>query len=374
MNDVAAERAIRCPREVSRLSEQERVSYFEEEVVLWHRNLQHAFDELEDFCDVETTARIKILTGATGVGKTTIAERLYARIWKQLEIQLKSDLITIPAILFEPEAPEDTEFDWKSLYEDVLTLLLEPGMEATLPLTLRTIAEREVISLKTEFRSRQPSKRDLRRRLRGALRKRNTRFVILDEAVDVIVGGGDRAKILRYANVIKSLVNSLRTRIIIVGSYEALSFSNASSQLARRSDDVLHIPRYRDTQEDIEEFYGIYCDLVEYLPLNEPIDLSMHAEWFFNESFGVIGILKKLLVKVLRLLIKDKEKFKPEWLARCALQKPYKDAIQAELKVGESIFPGDAPHPAAAPAAATKGKRPGRGLWRPGGERDPSRQ
>jgi len=89
---------------------------------------------------------------------------------------------------------------------------------------------------------------------------------------------------------IKSLATTAEIPIVLLGTYELLSFRNLSGQLSRRSVDI-HFRRYRaERLDELKTFKNVLWSFQCHLPLHEEPDLIGKWDYFYERSIGCVGV------------------------------------------------------------------------------------
>jgi hypothetical protein len=139
-----------------------------------------------------------------------------------------------------------------------------------------------------------------------ALRYRKPRAVIIDEAQHLTkISSGRRLQ--EQMDVLKSLANQTGSLLVLIGTYELLTFQGLSGQLSRRSVSV-HFPRYGVREEDQKAFQSVLYGFQQRLPVLEEPDLLKHWEYCYVRSLGCVGILKDWLVRALAAALEKGER------------------------------------------------------------------
>jgi hypothetical protein len=257
-----------------------------------------------------------LLYGPTGVGKTTVLQRVTAAVTPLLAageprargpapgggprgLYPSQAPLATPLLVLEARIPEGGTFNRGDYYRTALLQLGEPFYGET---RFIDIHEGQTWETKTRGRSRGTPFNDmphLRHAWEEAVARHGVRAVVIDEAQHLMhVAGG--AKLLDQLDWLKSMSNTTGIVHVLVGTYELLDFRNLSGQTARRGHDI-HFPRYQFQQQaDQIAFQRALRGLLEQVPL--PLDLQEllnHWFYFYERSIGCIGVLKDWLVRTL---------------------------------------------------------------------------
>src|SRR6266704_2605285 len=282
------------PRELLEQSIDERLHYFDK-VVIAHQILKQAYDSLLHAIRYPATASTIFVFGPTGVGKTTLRQ--------QIERQLIKDALTnpdanpghIPVVAMEAVSPDSGNFNWRDYYIRALMALDEPMLGDKITYQVHGIHRDEQGKLVFE---RSVTATDMRRVLEKCLQNRRPRAFLVDEAqhFQAMASGG---RLLDQMNSLKSLAGLTKTVHVLIGTYDLLAFTKLNAQLSRRSIKI-HFPLYPvDNKDDFREFKKLLRTLQKYLPLPEEPDLATHADYFYDQCLGCIGMLKSWLYRTL---------------------------------------------------------------------------
>jgi hypothetical protein len=275
------------PRALTSQPIEVRRRYFETKVVA-HQHLEQVYEALLHAVRYPAGTSLIWVVGPTGVGKTTLLQRLV----KQLIEDAAHDPATtpghMPAVLMEAASPDTGNFSWKDYFTRALIAADEPMLADKITYDVRGIHRdgRTVTAL------------DLRRVFEKCLQQRCPRAFIVDEAQHLKKMMSGR-RFLDQMDTLKSLANMTSTVHVLVGTYDLLGLMNLNAQLARRSVEI-HFPRYHiDQPEDLKEFKKLLRTFQRHLPLAKEPDLESHYVYFYERCLGCTGMLKTLLNKAL---------------------------------------------------------------------------
>lgn len=289
------------PSNLLQESPQKRLAYFEQYTIA-HPRLKETFEKAIKFIGKQgSKASCIAIYGPTGVGKTTMAQKLEKTLIEKLLPTLNNHQSCIPVLSLEAIAPEKGNFDWKDYFTRSLIALEEPLIDYKIDYgehnIYRNTAGKLVIA-----KSATASK--LRRALENALRYRQPSAVLIDEAQHLQKMTSGR-RLQDNMDLIKSLANITKIPHVLIGTYELLNLRNLSGQLSRRTQDI-HFPRYRaENKEELEIFINILWTFQEHLPLLQTPDLLNNWQYFYERSLGCVGILKEWLNRALADAIED---------------------------------------------------------------------
>lgn len=267
------------PEELTHKSAEEKINYFKN-LTIAHPKLMNAFKEFKDNISVTDKSEILLVFGPSGVGKSTLFNKIinhYNNI--HMEDMLK-DKGFIPIVGTEAIAPDDGRFDWKDFYIRSLSSLHEP-----------LINQKINIVNSNGLIPGERNKNAYRRAIENALIYRKPRAFLIDEAQHI--SRIARGKSLRnQMDTLKSLASISMVPFVLFGTYEILKFRNLSGQLIRRGIDV-HLPRYKmEIKEDREAFQSVLWTFQKHLPFYREPELVDHWEYFYIHSLGCVGNLK----------------------------------------------------------------------------------
>lgn len=320
------------PNELILKSANEKIDYFKNLTVA-HPKLMSAYEEFKNKISVADKNEILLIFGPSGVGKSTLFNRIINDYNKNYLTEMLLDKGLIPIVGTEAVAPDDGRFDWKDFYIRSLTSLNEPLINYKVNI--------EVYS--KGITPSDKSKNAYRRAMENALIYRKPHAFLIDEAQHI--SRIARGKSLRnQMDTIKSLASISMVPFVLFGTYEILKFRNLSGQLIRRGIDV-HLPRYKaDITDDREAFQSVLWTFQKHLPFKNEPDLIGHWEYFYMHSVGCVGNMKLWFNRTVdyslsndmnkkTLTIDDFEKFE---LSLDKVEKMADEAIEMEKYVEES--------------------------------------
>lgn len=272
----------------------ERLKYFHN-YIMAHPNLVTARERLlAAIRDLEPNSLVLVL-GATGVGKTTLRIGIEKALIEDLEEAMAADPGRLPFISVEAVAPESGNFNWRDHFRRLLLQAAEPLVDRKRKGSPTEGGGIPVLPLT-------PGVRDTGAAYRYAveqlLRNRRPAAVLIDEAQHFATMASGR-KLSDQLDIVKSMANLSRTPHVLFGTYGLLAFRNLSGQLSRRSMDI-HLQRYRaDDPRQWEIFLQVLRDFESQLPLPERPDLVQHADFLYERSIGLVGVVKSVLGQAL---------------------------------------------------------------------------
>lgn len=246
--------------------------------------------------DYSPSTELVALVGPTGVGKTTIAERINEGIYQQHKDRMLSDANFVPVLWSTAIASGHRQFAWKELYRDALLALHDPFIDGgrAEPTSGRLITAHDRESATTAR---------LRSRLEHELRVRGVKYWVVDEAQHCAMGGKSGAP-EHQLDVLKSIAQRTGVKLILSATYELVRHLPSSGQLARRSE-VVPFHRYlADDPQHMREFAKVLISLFRILRVEFP-SVQENMKMLYVGSIGCVGIAKDWIARAYGRSVQD---------------------------------------------------------------------
>lgn len=258
-----------------------------------HVNLKAAYALARIACGRVGSEKVVMVTGPTGVGKSTLARKLYRELRDECRAEISASPDIIPVLGLSAVPATGRTFSWKDFYIRLLFQARDPVTNTSLlaPSTPDLLGDVIVDS---------PADRmiadKLRRCVEKALKRRKCRWLIVDEGHHILLHKDDFVNQVQF-ETLKSLAIETNVTIILVGTYKLLDIRDQSGQLVRRSD-MIHLPRYDlRVREDQQNFLQVLKKFQGYFDLERPPALLNDTDRYFIKTIGCVGILKEWLAR-----------------------------------------------------------------------------
>ena len=306
-------------------SKVDRFEYFKNKV-FGHDQLLKVNDELLNTILYPTDVSLILVYGPTGVGKTTLRSRMEQKILEFEYEAMVRDPGYLPVVSMEAIA-SSRNYEWKEHMTRLLMAAKEPLIDHKINPEARktTLGSESVNIYRTES--------ILRRAAESCLQHRGTKVVIVDEAQHLRRTGSER-NALHQMDTIKSLAETTGTIHVLIGTYELLELARLSAQLCKRST-YIHFSRYSNhTSEDQDAFASILQAFQNHFPLAQTPDLLPFEDYFYEKTFGCVGVLKIMLNGVLAKALQSKDEIVTEAMLETSAP-PLQDLVQMSREIAD---------------------------------------
>lgn len=149
------------------------------------------------------------------------------------------------------------------------------------------------------------SEATLRQAFERALERRQTEYLVIDEAHHVqYVAGGDAAA-TRVLDSWKCMASKAKVKLVLSGSYKLLPLLGLAPHLVGRQQ-PLNFGRYRATSKhDVESWEQVLREFSSVLRFDEGVSLSSWNRILFDGSLGCVGLLSQWIRACLASMLSD---------------------------------------------------------------------
>lgn len=289
-----------------------------------HPAMERLIENLMPLLMPYSESNVIVLTGATGVGKSTLTRVLLKSLIAEFDGLIEEDSSAIPLISVEAYANGDKRHGFKGLFRSMLRELLEPEIANKVPASVKDGR----VEMKPSSKQTVESLRDM---VEAALTHRKTRVAVVDEAAHMMRFGKDAA----VMDTLKSLANTSNTKIVLVGSFDLFDLVEEHGQIARRSS-FLNLERYHiENEQDREDYYNVVGKLQGRWPSSEVPNFMAISDELMEVSLGCVGLLKSLLLDASAMQLRNGGKWDPRFLLRAAKSNKLLAVIRREIERGE---------------------------------------
>jgi energy-coupling factor transporter ATP-binding protein EcfA2 len=289
-----------------------------------HPALQATLKDLLLHIRSPDSENILVLTGVTGVGKTTANEALQTALYNEFREDIERNPGLLPVVTVEAGQSGDQKQGFKGLYRRMLTVMNEydPDRGAAV------IQKDGHLWLNAQARRTTEGMRNV---LESALRHRQTKALVIDEASHLL----SMARSAALMDTLKSLANTVGCKIVLIGSFDLLDIIVQSGQVCRRTN-VFALQRYKDNTEDRAAFRFVVRRLMQAWPCETVPAFDAVSDELREVTFGAVGLLKTLLTNVLTQQLQAHGVFSPHMLQSAVKSPALRESIRLELERGEA--------------------------------------
>ncbi len=263
--------------------------------------------------------------GATGVGKSTVMQRVAEKLRAEEPNPSVVPVVTIYA------SPEDVGASARlDYYRKVLKQL--QGHVA-----VSDRAKNLPLFTNPERKSRDPAEwLEMREAVQYALSLLRVKVVFVDEAQHLMYVDTPH-KPTAQLDWLKTFTEQTNVLHVLVGNFDLYDCCHLNAQAARRMRDLPFYRYHLNNETECAEFARALRTFLEEVPLAVDVDgLLSHWRWFGEWSLGCIGVLGDWLVETVDALCKQGETtLTIEALERHALQPDQRARMEMEARTGE---------------------------------------
>lgn len=297
-----------------------------------HSALRRVAEDLLELLMTPSETNVIAVTGATGVGKSTLTKVMLQKLVDDFDPLIEEDASAVPLVYVEARRDGNARNGFGRLYRKLIAQLWEPGMEQKVPYTIKEGR----LMMKSRVGT---TANELREILEECLRQRKTRVVVIDEAAQLARFG----KPEDVMDTIKSLANTTNTKWLLVGSFDLYDIVATSGQVMRRTA-LLNMERYgmsgktdKSNAEDRKSFLAVVKLLQKAWPCPEKPNFAAVSDELLHMSLGCVGLLKTFMLDAANLQMrKSGEQWDYKFMLKAQKAVGLRNEILKEIERGES--------------------------------------
>ncbi|PHS63811.1 MAG: hypothetical protein COB09_11280 [Thalassobium sp.] len=287
-----------------------------------HRNWDEALSHLYILLTMVNPGEVISITGPSRSGKTSLINKVMSMLDAPGESDRSGYMNSI--YLLADNDGSRGGFSTKSFIWDALNELRHP-MYAYSDGPALTNYDRTSESIMSKA-------------LINALKQRKVRYVFFDEVQHVKYVSKDSIAPHAVMDSWKNLAMKAGVVLILSGSYPMLEIIRKSPHLVGRQHKV-HLPRYFETMDDLNEFASIVKQFEKLMPESCIQDsLISHTRYLQAYTYGCIGLLRKWLIDAVIVSIQNRCPLDRDILERTRFSDDDIEAIGREILDGERMM------------------------------------
>ncbi len=301
-----------------------------EKLTVKHPKQEEAKDRIEFFANYASSVSLIVLAGPSGVGKSTLLERLIQSFQHQHAATIEADPSAVPIVYTQAVANGHKSFDFRRLYTDALKALHDPFA--------RYKSNRKDEEPRRRLEGESKTSARLREDLEDEMRSRQTLVWIIDEAHHV-VRGGKSGKPGDQFDILKSFAQITGVKLVLAGTYDLPQFLASSGQLSRRSATV-QLDRYHwHDKKERNIFASVAARILKELPMKAVPNAAANSEYFYVHCCGCVGICKDWIMRAFAIAMQEgTEELTLDHLEQARLDNEQLETISADIERGEHFM------------------------------------
>lgn len=292
-----------------------------------HRNWNNALSEAFAILIAAEPGDVVCITGPSRVGKTRLSHELCRLLSGGIPYEESGNMITV-AVEAANTGPNGI-FSTKSFMQRMLEAIQHP---------IYSTANINIGDIDLDQNLMNVSEGKMRLALERGLVKRNTKYLIIDEAQHARYASKGARGGYAVMDSWKCLAQMANIILVVVGAYPILDILRGSPHLVGRKHQV-HLPRYHETVEDLEEFCLILAHYDQVVELGVDIQtLQECIEPLYEGTLGCIGLLRGWLTRASAIGVLRNEGITKDILMETVASGSDLKTIYQEIEHGEKLI------------------------------------